>query len=116
MGKLVGEAVTGGLEVFDRLGDEWREMLDRVEDDSPYWRPEWIQAALRAYLTQLFAATPPMTYQPEAVWPIEGGFCGRWYCTIGQGEGAGRMRGFDLVLLDGERIRLNEVYVHQLPA
>jgi len=49
MGKLVGEAVTGGLEVFDRLGDEWREMLDRVETDSPYWRPEWIQAALRAY-------------------------------------------------------------------
>jgi hypothetical protein len=70
-------------------------------------------AALRAYLTQLFAATPPMTYTPDEVWPIPGGFCGRWYCAI---EGGGRMRGFDLVLLDGARIRLNEVYVHTLAA
>jgi CelD/BcsL family acetyltransferase involved in cellulose biosynthesis len=49
MGELVVEAVTGGLSVFDRLGDEWREFLDRVETDPPYWRPEWIAAALRAY-------------------------------------------------------------------
>lgn len=72
--------------------------------------------ALRAYLTQLFAATPPMTYEPEETWPIPGGFCGRWYCRIGEGGAAGRMRGFDLVILDGDRIKLNEVYVHQLPA
>jgi hypothetical protein len=72
------------------------------------------QAALRAYLTQLFAATPPMTYEPEEVWPIPGGFCGRWYCAIGEGGAGGRLRGFDLVLLDGDKIRLNEVYVHQL--
>jgi CelD/BcsL family acetyltransferase involved in cellulose biosynthesis len=48
MGELVVEAVTGGLNVFDRLGDEWREFLNRVENDPPYWRPEWIAAALRA--------------------------------------------------------------------
>jgi hypothetical protein len=30
--------------------------------------------------------------------------------------GVGRLRGFDLVLLDGDRIALNEVYVHQLGA
>jgi len=71
------------------------------------------QAALRAYLTGLFAATPPMTYTPDEVWPIPGGFCGRWYCDI---AGAGRMRGFDLVILDGDRIALNEVYVHMLGA
>lgn len=71
------------------------------------------QAALRAYLTGLFGATPPMRYEADETWPIPGGFCGRWYCTI---EGAGRMRGFDLVLLDGDRITLNEVYVHPLPA
>ena len=69
--------------------------------------------ALRAYLTGLFAATPPMTYTPDEVWPIPGGFCGRWYCAI---EGGGRMRGFDLVILKGDRIALNEVYVHQLEA
>ena len=42
------ELFSGGLEVFDKVGDEWREMLKRVPDDPPYWRPEWIRAALRA--------------------------------------------------------------------
>jgi hypothetical protein len=73
-------------------------------------------AALHAYLTGLFAATPPMTYTPDETWPIPGGFCGRWYCDIGEGGSGGRLRGFDLVILDGDRIALNEVYVHQLPA
>lgn len=68
---------------------------------------------LRAYLAGLFGATPPMTYTPDETWAIPGGFCGRWYCDI---QGGGRMRGFDLVMLSGDRIALNEVYVHQLPA
>ena len=73
-------------------------------------------AALRTYLTGLFAATPPMRYRPEEIWPTHDGYCGRWYCTIGdKGEG-GRLRGFDLVVLKGDKIALNEVYVHQLPA
>jgi len=85
-------------------------------DDCVYKDPQTTQGivggdALRAYLTQLFAATPAMTYTPDEVWPIPGGFCGRWYCEI---EGGARLRGFDLVLLDGERIALNEVYVHPL--
>jgi hypothetical protein len=74
------------------------------------------QAVLRDYLTGLFAATPPMTYTPDEVWPIPGGFCGRWYCAIGEGGAGGSLRGFDLVILRGERIALNEVYVHQMPA
>jgi hypothetical protein len=69
--------------------------------------------ALRGYLTGLFGATPPMTYTPDEVWPIPGGFCGRWYCEI---EGGGRMRGFDLVILAAGRIAHNEVYVHPLTA
>ena len=73
-------------------------------------------AALREYLTGLFAATPAMTYTPDEVWPIPGGFCGRWFCDIGEKGELGRIRGFDLVILSGERIALNEVYVHQLPA
>ena len=52
MGDLKVETLTGGLELFHQLGDEWREFLDRVENDSPYWRPEWIRAALRAYSPQ----------------------------------------------------------------
>ncbi len=73
-------------------------------------------AALGAYLTGLFAATPPMTYTADETWPIAGGFCGRWYCEIGPGGSGGRLRGFDLVILTGDRIALNEVYVHQMPA
>ena len=70
------------------------------------------RAALTGYLEGLFAATPPMAYAADEVWPIEGGFCGRWYCDIG--GGAARMRGFDLVILRGREIVLNEVYIHQL--
>lgn len=93
----------------DRLGGFYA-------DDCVYKDPQTAaglngNAALRAYLTGLFGATPAMTYNPDEVWPIPGGFCGRWYCDI---EGGGRMRGFDLVILDGEKIVLNEVYVHQL--
>ena len=90
-------------------------------DDCVYKDPQTAaglkgQAALRDYLTGLFAATPPMTYTPDETWPIPGGFCGRWYCEIGEGGSGGRLRGFDLVILDGDRIALNEVYVHQMPA
>jgi hypothetical protein len=46
---LHAEQLRGGLELFDEVGDEWREFLDRAEDHSPYWRPEWILASLRAY-------------------------------------------------------------------
>jgi hypothetical protein len=73
-------------------------------------------AALKAYLEGLFAATPPMTYIPDEVWPIPGGYCGRWYCTVTLPDGSTRrLRGFDLVLLEGDRITFNEVYTHTLP-
>lgn len=86
-------------------------------DDCVYKDPQTAQgltgaAALRSYLQGLFSATPGMTYTPDEVWPIPGGFCGRWYCDV---AGGGRLRGFDLVILKGDRIALNEVYVHQLP-
>jgi CelD/BcsL family acetyltransferase involved in cellulose biosynthesis len=45
---LVVELVSGGLDAFDQITDEWRQMLTHVPDDPPYWRPEWIRAALRA--------------------------------------------------------------------
>lgn len=74
-------------------------------------------AALRAYLIGLFAATPPMRYDPDETWPIAGGYCGRWLCTIALPDGGRRyLRGFDLVLLEGDRIALNEVYTHTLDA
>ena len=90
-------------------------------EDCVYKDPQTAQgligrAALRDYLTGLFGATPNMVYTPEEIWTTHNGYCGRWYCAIGdKGEG-GRMRGFDLVVLKGDKIALNEVYVHQLPA
>ena len=73
-------------------------------------------AALRDYLTGLFASLPATRYTPDETWAIAGGFCGRWYCAIGDGGADGRLRGFDFVLLRGDRIVHNEVYVHPLPA
>jgi hypothetical protein len=73
------------------------------------------QDALRTYLTGLFGATPPMVYKPDETWPIPGGFCGRWYCHIGEGGKDGLMRGFDLVIIEDGLIKHNEVYVHQIP-
>lgn len=40
---------TGGLEILDRLADEWRGLLQKVSGDDPYNRPEWLVANLRAY-------------------------------------------------------------------
>ncbi len=71
---------------------------------------------LRPYLTGLFAATPKMIYTPDETWPIPGGFCGRWYCAIGESGKDGLMRGFDLCLVKDGKIILNEVYVHMMPA
>ena len=72
-------------------------------------------AALGAYLTGLFNATPKVTYNPDEVWPIPGGYCGRWIATMEVPDGTKRyLRGFDLCLLDGDRITLNEVYTHDL--
>lgn len=92
-------------------------LLSMYAEDCVYRDPETADGlfgadALRGYLRDIFAATPAMTYTPDEVWPIAGGFCGRWHCDV---EGAARLRGFDLVLLRDGRIVLNEVYVHRLP-
>lgn len=71
---------------------------------------------LRPYLEGLFAATPKMIYTPDETWPIPGGFCGRWYCAIGEDGKDGALRGFDLCLVRDSKIILNEVYVHVMPA
>ena len=74
-------------------------------------------AAVRAYLDGLFAATPPMEYIPDKTWPIPGGYCGRWNCSFELPDGSKRkLRGFDLVLMEGDQIVHNEVYTHELPA
>lgn len=74
-------------------------------------------AQLRPYLTKLFNATPPMRYDPDETWAIEGGYAGRWICTIDLPGGMqSYLRGFDLVLLRDGKISHNEVYTHRLEA
>ena len=73
------------------------------------------RAALRSYLTGLFAATPPMTYEPDQVWPTPEGWCGRWVCRVEGPDGSVTwLRGFDLVVLGEGGIAVNEVYTHTL--
>lgn len=69
-------------------------------------------AELCAYLTRLFSATPVMHYVAERIWPSADGYFGRWYCDIAGQER--RLRGFDIVTLQGDKITFNEVYTHSL--
>ena len=72
---------------------------------------------LREYLANLFAAMPPTRYAPEEIWPpADGrGYSGRWLATMALPDGKQRrFRGFDLVLIEGGQIMLNEVYTHDL--
>lgn len=72
-------------------------------------------AELGPYLKQIFAALPATRYDPEEIWLTETGYCGRWYCVMGDDPNAPpAMRGFDLVVMHGDKIALNEVYVHML--
>jgi ketosteroid isomerase-like protein len=72
-------------------------------------------AALRRYLETIFAVMPETSFDPEQVWAIEGGYVGRWIATSKAGDGTtSKMRGFDLVRLEGDKITHNEVYTHNL--
>lgn len=42
----------GGLEVIDRIADEWRDLCARTANDQPFYRPEWIRAHIRAFESQ----------------------------------------------------------------
>jgi CelD/BcsL family acetyltransferase involved in cellulose biosynthesis len=47
--KLVTEALSGGVEIIERLADEWRDLCAEGPCDQPFFRPEWIAAYLRAF-------------------------------------------------------------------
>ncbi|MCW1428328.1 nuclear transport factor 2 family protein [Novosphingobium sp. JCM 18896] len=68
------------------------------------------RAALTAYIGNLFPHLPDWHYAPDALWPVEGGFCARWFLDMG----GKRFRGFDFVLLKDGLIAHNEVYTMPL--
>ena len=39
----------GGVEVVDRLAEEWRGLCAEAVDDQPFYRPEWIRAHIRTF-------------------------------------------------------------------
>jgi CelD/BcsL family acetyltransferase involved in cellulose biosynthesis len=48
--RVVVSAHRGGVEVIDKLADEWRDLCAESRDDQPFYRPEWIRAHLRAFV------------------------------------------------------------------
>jgi CelD/BcsL family acetyltransferase involved in cellulose biosynthesis len=39
----------GGVEVIDRVAEEWRRLCEDGPNDEPFYRPEWIRAYVRAF-------------------------------------------------------------------
>jgi hypothetical protein len=115
---------------LERLNSDWlaawsakdvEKLVAFYTSDTVYKDPNTAQGLnghdeLRAYLTGMFAATPKMIYTPDEIWPTEAGFCGRWYCKVGDTGQDGSLRGFDLVILRDGLISHNEVYLHELDA
>ncbi|HEX6505146.1 MAG TPA: GNAT family N-acetyltransferase [Terriglobales bacterium] len=42
-------ALQGGIEIVERIADEWRDLCTRAVNDQPFYRPEWIRAYLQAF-------------------------------------------------------------------
>ena len=43
----VAEVQRGGVEIVDRLADEWRELCHEGPGEQPFYRPEWVAAYVR---------------------------------------------------------------------
>jgi CelD/BcsL family acetyltransferase involved in cellulose biosynthesis len=39
----------GGLEIIEKLAEEWRDLCNEAVNDEPFYRPEWITAYVRAF-------------------------------------------------------------------
>ena len=47
--KPVAESFSGGVEIIERFAHEWRELCAEGPCDQPFFRPEWIEAYMRAF-------------------------------------------------------------------
>jgi len=66
--------------------------------------------AILAYFRKLLAAFPDWVWQCDEVFPIDGGFTGRWKAVIPVGDTVIHETGLDLVLIEHDLITVNEVY------
>ena len=62
----------GGVDVIDRLAEEWRRLCDEGPGDEPFYRPEWIRAYVRAFepAKRLMVITARVGGRLEAVLPL----------------------------------------------
>src|SRR5258708_37950930 len=47
--KLTVRVQTGGVETVSQLADDWRGLCDESPDGEVFYRPEWIEAHVRAF-------------------------------------------------------------------
>jgi ketosteroid isomerase-like protein len=112
----------------DRITATWTSqdveaVLNCYTDDLVYRDPNTQgpvrgRGAMRAYLTKLFSRWD-MTWEAGEVFPLSGseGVIVKWRATLsptGSGHTA-EIFGIDLVILEGDRIRRNEVYFDRAP-
>jgi CelD/BcsL family acetyltransferase involved in cellulose biosynthesis len=69
---MTGEVMTGGVEVIERLGAEWRALCAEGPNDEPFYRPEFIAAWVRAFAPdkRLVVVTARKGGQLRAVLPL----------------------------------------------
>jgi ketosteroid isomerase-like protein len=123
----VGGAVAADVNRLNRLADHmmstWtgqdvEQVLDCYTDDLIYVDPNTRgpvvgRDAMRAYLTKLFSRWT-MTWHAGEIFPLEGtdGVTIAWDATLAT-PGSDRsvvISGLDLVILDGDRVKRNEVF------
>jgi CelD/BcsL family acetyltransferase involved in cellulose biosynthesis len=68
----VAEAVSGGVEIIERLASEWRALCLEGPCDQPFFRPEWVAAYARAFAPgkKLLALTARVDGRLRAVLPL----------------------------------------------
>ncbi len=47
---MIVSSLRGGVEIVDKVADEWRGLCAEAADDQPFYRPEWIRAHIRAFI------------------------------------------------------------------
>lgn len=62
----------GGVELIDRLADQWRALCQEGPSDQPFYRPEWIGSYVRAFAceAELLLITARVNGQLKAVLPL----------------------------------------------
>lgn len=117
------------LEELHRLCDAWLEawtgnkperLLAHYADDAFYRdpaRPEGLRGRedLAAYFEKLLAKNPEWRWRRQALFPTEKGFVLKWEARLPRGDTVLRLEGMDLVELEGNKIRRNEVYFDPTP-